>query len=332
MPVMMLQSVRCDVCTNNYRRKDMSVINGICAGCFESEYCFCIECGRILLQERSRCGGEWAQVYTGGALCCDCHYAQDHIYLWLPTPIDVSIATYKRIGSKRKFGVEIETSSCSGCEDLRGQTKFGCKTDPSISGREFDSPILYGDEGFQEIEDLLGYANDRNWYAGESCGCHTHYDMREETNVELYRVAYAYAKTHIFWLHCVSSDRGGSTYCGPPEYGCTDIRHEASNGTTFKNFCGHFDRYDYVNLSAYRAHGTFEVRLLEGTIDAETVCNWIAIHARFMDHVERLSFDDLDLLLSGDVHCVFDALIKIVGDPGLMAWLRGRIDNYNCSF
>lgn len=330
MPTTMLQTVRCDVCTCNHPRRDMSVINGVCADCFEREYCLCTGCGRILLQETSRSRGERASEYTNGPLCYDCYNAQDrYSNRWRPTPLDVSVATYNRVGSKRKFGVEIETSNCPGYENLSGQTKFGCKTDCSIGGREFDSPILYGDEGFQEIEALLDYAADREWDAYASCGCHTHYDMRDETDKELYRIAYAYAKTHEFWRDCVDNERGNNSFCGPPEYNCVGVRRRAGDGTRFNEFCGWFDRYDYVNLMSYTDHGTFEVRLLEGTVDAETICNWVAIHARFMDYVRKLSFDDLDLLLAGDVRHVFDALTRIVDDSDIMAWLRVRIRHYH---
>jgi hypothetical protein len=208
-----------------------------------------------------------------------------------------------------------------------GNTKFGCKTDPSVGGREFDSPILYGDAGFEEIEALLDYAADHDWSADRYCGCHTHYDMRDETNKELFRIAYAYAKTHAFWSACVSISRANSSYCGYPSYTCYDVRSGSERGDEFRSFCGDYDRYDYVNLGAYYTFKTLEVRLLEGTVDAKTICNWIAIHARFMDYVRNHSFDDLDLILSGDRRHVLSALADIVGDDDLMAWLTDRIEN-----
>jgi hypothetical protein len=208
-----------------------------------------------------------------------------------------------------------------------GNTKFGCKTDCSIGGREFDSPILYGDAGFEEIEALLDYAADHNWAVDRYCGCHTHYDMRDETNEELFRIAYAYAKTYRFWAACVSFERADNSYCEPPSYTCSDVCTGFDRGEGFRSFGLSYERYDYVNLNAYSSHGTFEVRLLEGTVDAKTICNWVAIHARFMDYVKNHSFDDLDLILSGDPHHVLSALVDIVGDGDLMAWLTNRIEN-----
>jgi len=241
--------------------------------------------------------------------------------------MDVSIATYQRIRSKRKFGVEVETHRCRGYRDLVGRTKFGCKSDCSIGGREFVSPILYGDEGLSEIETFLANASQHRWAADDCCGCHTHYDMRDESNEELYGVVYAYAKTYGFWKFCVSSMRRGNGYCHSPRYDVDDIRHNKERGTPFQQFARGGDRYDYVNIYAYNIHKTFENRLLEGTVDAVDICNWITIHCRFIDYVKKLSFDDLDTFLAGNTTHVLSALAVITDDASLTGWLTVRIQD-----
>jgi hypothetical protein len=327
----MLETVRCNTCENDRARKDMSPIDGLCRACFDEFYCLCAVCGKLLTRPPYPGGNRFAnpphRMEDGDPICYDCCCFTAATNRWNPTPLDVSITTYDRVGSKRKYGVEIETEYCRGYETLLGNTKFGCKTDCSIGGREFDSPILYGDAGFEEIEALLDYAERRNWQVDRYCGCHTHYDMRDETNEELFRIAYAYAKTYNFWAACVSYERENSNYCEAPSYECCDVRRGFERGDGFLSFVCAFDRYDYVNIGAYGCHKTIEVRLLEGTVDAGTICNWIAIHARFMDYVKNHSFDDLDLILSGDRNHVLIALTHIVGDADLMAWLANRIEN-----
>lgn len=336
MPTTMLEAIRCGQCGDNFQRKDMSSTGGLCIGCFDEHYCFCADCGRLLRRTPDAyiSSSELSNIeqvsYTRDCdlICYDCHHQlYGGISHWNPTPLDISITTYDRVGSKRKYGVEIETKSCRGYEALLGNTKFGCKADFSISGREFDSPILYGDTGFEEIEALLDYAADHDWSADRYCGCHTHYDMRDETDKELFCIAYAYAKTHYFWAACVSCERANNSYCDAPSYSCNDIRSGVESGREFSSVCCGYDRYDYVNLGAYCEHKTIEVRLLEGTVDSETICNWIAIHARFMDYVKNHSLDDLDLILSGDRHHVLIALTHIISDADLMAWLANRIEN-----
>lgn len=337
MPTAMLETVRCHQCGDDHQRKDMSSFGGLCIGCFDQHYCFCADCGKLLLRRDS--DGNYSdgvpdlnaehvsRTRDCDHICYECRCFSDATTRWNPTPLDVSITTYERVGSKRKYGVEIETEYCRNYDALLGNTKFGCKTDCSVGGREFDSPILYGDAGFEEIEALLDYAERHNWQVDRYCGCHTHYDMRDETNEELFRIAYAYAKTYNFWAACVSYERENNSYCGQPSYTCDDVRRGFDRDEDFRSFGYGFERYDYVNIGAYSCHKTIEVRLLEGTIDAKTICNWIAIHARFMDYVKNHSFDDLDLILSGDRHHVLSALADIVGDDDLMAWLTDRIEN-----
>lgn len=329
MPTCMLQAVRCDRCSVVRPRKDMSIFNGICAQCFEQYYMLCGVCGCLLQVERTY---EQNIFYRANdpyvtPLCYSCWLLTEETGYWPPLALDVSIATYQRIRSKRKYGVEVETHYCIDYENLRGQTKFGCKNDCSIAGKEFISPILYGDAGFAEIEKLLTYAEKKCWSANGDCGCHTHYDMRNESNEQLYRIAYAYAKTYDFWASCVSWDRCDSNYCHAPTYTIDDMYAHAACNRVFKDICYDFDRYDYVNINAYNRHTTFEVRLLEGTVDAETICNWITVHAQFIDYVKNLSFSELEYQL--DNKRVFSTLVKIVDNTNVTDWLAKRIKEFS---
>ncbi len=334
MPNAMLERVRCGHCCTTKPRGDMSPFAGICAHCFNRCYSHCVDCNALL-----RTYGSEAECYYlssdaahSNPLCYQCWWPQHEgteITRWRPTPLDTSIATYKRIRSKRKYGVEVETSRCNGFAALCLKTKFGCKPDYSISGREFDSPILYGDEGFAEIEALLEFGKEWEWAVNSSCGCHTHYDMRDESDGALYHIAYAYGKTYTFWSHSVSSVRCSNFCCHAPGYDCSSIIQCVDRGKSFSDFCRIMDRYDYVNINAYLTHHTFEVRLLEGTIDAETICNWVTLHARFMDFVSTVSFDDLDHLLVGRPKHVLSALTRIMNDSSLVDWLATRINEYS---
>jgi hypothetical protein len=336
----MFERVRCGVCEVTRQRKAMSVFEGICDDCFRQHYLLCNECGRLLRNRTSNVNRPPIAPLNWETICYECwHIRQGRSTSWSPTPLDLSFATYQRIGSKRKFGVEIETDYCGGFEELVGKTKFGCKNDGSISGKEFPSPILYGDEGLAEIEQFLAIAAEKNWSANIDCGCHTHYDMRDESEAELYSIAYAYAKTYRpFWQYCVSVRRRNNGYCRAPRYTAYDVRARRSGcyddsgdwsyrpANQFRDFCRSLDRCDYVNLAAYGVHKTFEVRLLEGTIDAETVCNWVITHARFMDYVKKLNFDELDHFFSGDTRSVLAAIAGILEDAQLLIWLTARLD------
>lgn len=336
MPTSMLTIVRCDECEQGCQRKDMSPFNAICADCFAISYALCVDCGALLrMRPGTQRSGSRDAVYLNdpshlSPLCFQCYQVASFCEpRWAPTPFNMSFVTYQRIRSRRKFAVEVETASCRRFSALQGQTSFGCKTDCSVSGMEFVSPVLYGDEGLVEIENFLAYGRNNDWYADEDCGCHTHYDIRDDSDEELYRIAYAYAKTYRFWSECVDYDRRANSYCHEPSYNTDGVRSFSDCGHSFRSFVDQRDRYDYLNLTAYFRHNTFENRLLEGTCDAEIICNWITIQARFMDFVRLLSFDEIDHFLAGNTQHVLSALTTIIDETDLSDWLAGRIARFN---
>jgi hypothetical protein len=205
---------------------------------------------------------------------------------------------------------------------LRGSTKFGAKYDPTVGGLEFDSPILYGDEGFAEIRELTAYADQHGWEVDSGCGCHTHFDMRDESDDQLWATYYAYNITYPMWSAAVSSRRRGSTYCQEPYTTAVDIERSADQDA-FKDYAYDAERYEYLNILAYDDHSTFEVRLLEGTINADTICNWLALHARFIDRVHDMSFAEIREL--GRTRSKqFRSLVELIDDAPLTDWLAHR--------
>lgn len=322
-------------CTDCGHSRGMSIFNELCNECFDTRYLLCEDCG-ALLRDRSRnssahrtnryhLGGQVYRV-DGIIYCSTCYNYHRNVQLdwWRPKPLDVSFATYQRIGSKRKFGVEIETASCAGRQGLYGRTKFGCKDDPTVDGAEFDSPILYGDEGLAHISRFLEFASEHDWRVDRRCGCHTHYDMRDEPDKQLYRIAYAYKLTWRMWERCVPQQRRDGSYCHPPEYTTRDIVAAFSANEDFSSFCCHHDRYNYVNLYAYDVHKTFENRLLEGTLDAEVICNWITVNCRFADCVKGLTFRELRVMFGDGGRSSFRALVNLIDNAALTDWVADR--------
>jgi hypothetical protein len=342
----MQREQRCCICSERKPRHQFSVANGICMDCFDRSYAFCEECGVTVYRPntgitRSQYGR--ATTHNGQTVCGDCSYriggGRPSDSCWRPKPLEVSVATYDRIGSKRKFGVEIETSRCDDYRLLFGRTSFGAKTDCTVRGMEFDSPIMYGDEGFAVIEEILAYGDENGWRADSSCGCHTHYDMRDESFDQLCSILYAYRKTTELWARFVPSNRRSGSYSHMPEWYTEDVPSAVQRG---RNSCEDTDsrrfgqvlsnlgtdRYDMVNFGAYFDHRTFEVRMLEGTVDPQTICNWVSVSARFMDAARDMTFDEIDDLFNGDLATQFEALAAIIGDDDLIDWLEARASEF----
>jgi hypothetical protein len=289
----------CENCNHQVSELDMRLSPSstvLCPTCYAGQCFICNTCGSEFWAYEGR-------TFAGHRICNAC---DRHNEIWALTPSSVSIATYTDIASKRKYGVEIETAACEDYRDLRGHTLFGAKFDCSVSGMEFVSPIMYGDDGLAEIAKLCDYADEHDWSADDDCGLHIHLDVRDETPLQLRHIAYAYAKSYLAWRGLVSSWRACDChYCHAPSYSAADIRGRKRK---IRPWLGSTDRYNYVNFSALERHGTFEVRLMDGTIDYLEIRNWIIAHARFIDAVKDMSYDAIDGLFDCDAVAQFDSL------------------------
>ena len=337
MPTDTVTTFHCNACEQNHPQSAMSLFEGYCAECFKRYMVLCVNCGMLLTRPNTHRMSDTPRPlsYTlcracftdGDMLCPDCCCTQSpSCTQWRPKPLNTSIATYARMKSRRKFGVEIETSYCPCNEQLRSISPFGCKTDPTVNGMEFDSPILYGDEGLTHIEEMLDFASDNGWRVDGDCGCHTHYDMRDESDESLWRIFYAYRLTGPVWEACVPPERVSGEYSGAMSVSARTIRRNyETDSVSFEDFCGHRERYDYLNVYSYLDHKTFELRMLEGSLDAETICNWIILHCRFIDKVKELSFPRLRSLFANKAtQGRFTALAELIDDRELMTWLSDR--------
>jgi hypothetical protein len=89
------------------------------------------------------------------------------------------------------------------------------------------------------------------------------------------------------------------------------------------------DRYDLINMGAYHDHNTFENRMLEGTVDADTICNWIILNCRFIDAVKDRTIEELDECFGRGSYdsyrdAAFVEMTRIVDDCNLVGWIRSR--------
>jgi hypothetical protein len=282
----------------------------LCAECFEAEYVACAACGRGV--DREEYFG-----WEGDPYCGDCYGRAD---TWKVQPWSGEAGSFDKVGSERRFGVELETCDCEGWRDLHGQTEWGCVYECSTPGREFISPILQGDDGFADIRAMCDIADNRGWSVDSSCGLHIHLDLSNESPEECLRIAYAYRKTYPLWKVFVDERRRNTSMCGSPQYTCADIRTYEH----IEDFAEVRDRFEFVNWRAYIRHGSFEVRLYPGTLNAREICNWIALHARFMDAVKGMSYSEIDRKIGAQVRTNWRGLCSVIDDTDLLDYWRRK--------
>ena len=275
-------------------------VHFFCRHCFDTHYFRCAECQQIF--ERSH--GRYSQNNPDSRICSHCYY--NGFTTWEPAPLT-------GVSTSRCFGIELETSRCKGYKSLRGQTLFGAKHDGSISGMEFVSPILWGQEGLDEIKNFCKLA--KHFQVNGDCGYHLHIDMRNTTAEQRRSIVYAYYLTYHIWSKFINQYRAHDCrYCRAPGYSLDDIVRTHN----FNDFCNGQDRYEFLNLQAYYKYKTFEIRGYEGTLNPVEICNWIDVHLKFVTTVQDKSLMELRNLFA----IAWPAMKRIFGPD--MARFYGR--------
>jgi len=259
-----------------------------CPECWGEIFALCEHCGALCYRAGMQC-------YQDAWLCCCCYAAATDDAWWHPTGFK-GRQVYFNFPSRRRFGVEIETARCPDYEDLTDDAVWGCKSDASITGLEFVSDILFGDDGLIEIYRICDFAQKHGWSVDRRCGLHIHLDMWDEPSDRMQAIALAYLLTYEVWASFVDPVRRASTYCKPCRATIDDIA-EIEN---WDNFSSHQDRHEWINFHAFCRHGSFEVRLHPGSIDGKEIVNWVTAHAVFMDWAANAGWDGVKNALDTD--------------------------------
>jgi len=236
-----------------------------------SEDWFCNDCFHDTYTTCEGCGAEIYQDDANDGYCSDCYRHRDE---WEPRRHSSKTGRYDKVGSERCFGVEIETAECDNSNSFSNNHTWGCKEDGSISGMEFYSSILCGNEGLEAIDDICSYARRNDWNVDECCGLHIHMDMRYEAKDSLFSISAAFRLLQEVFQGLVEDNRLENSYCKGCPWNLADLQ-EYKESSAFTSFTNRFDRYYWFNIASYIYHQTFEIRLHHGTIKAEEIKNWI---------------------------------------------------------
>ena len=305
---------KCESC-NNWEQGTHGVCDDTyCSDCFYDRFFYCEDCGENYSNDDCISTDD-------GCYCPDCAPNDDEADFSPSFRKMHDRIEYNRVGSSRKFGVELECISFDGHTDLNRQA-WGCKPDGSIpQGKEFYTAILNGNDGLKSVMALTDYAARNNWDVSNSCGYHLHINMKDEDSNGLKAIAYAYHLTQEVWESFVNSRRVGYSYCDKQ---CTSISdfQNLDSLDDWKRFSQHNCRNEWVNWVAYTSHGSLEIRLHEGTVDSQGVRNWIRAHTTFADWASKTGPDEVFNKLGGN------DLFDLDGTRGLLAKIW---DSAGCS-
>lgn len=308
MPTLTTATVYCSEC----QRQVCGPLHNIrgyelCNNCYVRSNCFVCD----------ECGGEFLGYDRCGSICYSCHH---RLACWDTTPLQYD-GKIRELKSNRRFGIELETSRCPEHHKLRKHTTYGSKFDGSIGGMEFISPILQGDRGLWATRGFCTRAKNKGFEVDSDCGYHLHIDVSDNTNIQRRHIACAYAYTESFWHSLVNNYRAyDCSYCRA-------LRWEGDSMVTaynFERFCDSQDRYQWFNVYSLGYHGTFEIRLHEGTLDSRLICNWVKAHLRFADFVQDMKFRQIKAMFHVPIAAMKQAVMNTWNDPALSKFYTKR--------
>lgn len=197
----------------------------------------------------------------------------------------------------RRFGVEIECGLPHGYD--KAVELFDGAYDPDEEddyGRwtvgedgtmvEIRTPILQGPEGFETLRWAMDLIKSEGGYVTAADGLHVHHDAPEfASNPEAcLRLVDSWRNNQALIHGMVAPRRSGSGAC--PSWSNTfyeSLRGWAASGGAGRLYATRND----LNLSVLRNYGSVEIRLHEGTLDADVAIAWIMFGQRFIHEVAQ---------------------------------------------
>ena len=175
-----------------------------------------------------------------------------------------------------KYGDNQTSAWTLGADSSVGGEKTGKLSDNGLFGYEMVSPVLRTND-FNQIEIVLSGIRDiLCGQVDETCGTHVHFgnlggltyknpsSNGNTVSTFMDSVVWLYSKLQPFLFnHFVKRERSCNPFCG-------------------RYVDGMYEKNKYLALTSRGIHGTLEVRLHHGTLDAHEIIQWAELHAKFL--------------------------------------------------
>lgn len=145
-------------------------------------------------------------------------------------------------------------------------------------GLELVSPILYGDEGLDELEVVMSTLNSIGAKVDKTCGLHVHHDISDydaKNLLYLYRLYFNYSKGIDSILPPSRRGSAGNYYCKALKK--SEVKNFEYCRTPRDFYYESSSRYVTLNCKSYIKYGTIEFRQHSGTIEFEKAEAWIIL-------------------------------------------------------
>lgn len=156
-------------------------------------------------------------------------------------------------------------------------TRWKVVTDASLGsytrGAELVSPVLRGEEGLRQIEQVCAVLTRIGCKITKKCGYHVHVGARDEDVNFFKRLLQLYSRHERVIETALPESRKHNQYCGPISTHGID-RMETRDEVLRAFGASDLHRYRKVNVHSWFRHGTVEFRQAAGTVEADKASFW----------------------------------------------------------
>jgi hypothetical protein len=272
---------QCENCTKYFDSSHRRYFGTSCKNCIPKEM-NCENCCKPIKNPTRR---NWNNAYP---YCDKCLIDNDDAVAFGDRQSSVK---YAKIGSRRSFGVELETCYSPNLTKIIKETEWGFYQDGSIEGMEFTSPPMSGNAGYNSIRKFCRLARSMGYQVDRECGFHLHINVTDFNETQIKNLCLAYHLTYPTWKSLVAQSRHHSGFCIYDKRNLNietlDLRH-------------YINKFNWTSLSNLWHYGTVEVRLHQGTLCFQKIINWVRAHIKFVDWTKRHTTKEISDMFVAD--------------------------------
>lgn len=276
-----------DLTENNLRAPDGTIY---CSNHFNDYCCSCYGCGDILWND--------GDAYTSNdeSYCESCYNEKNTDWESDSTQNEIRGELTKEYRFNKLIGIELEVE---GLNEIKNGSltipteitkSWNLKQDGSLTesgGIEFTTCRLSGNAIKEEVERLTTWLNEKtNATISKNCGYHLHINCKDITDTQVRQVFLVYNQIMPYLRLMVSPSRRNNEYCSQIYF--EDAILDDTNVKRYSDSKFTTDRYRDLNLCSLQKYGTIEIRLHQGTINAEKILNWVKINLEIYNYATKI--------------------------------------------
>jgi hypothetical protein len=201
----------------------------------------------------------------------------------------VATAVATALGVPHIHVVPYHGNICEVCAQHIGPnySQWKVERDGSVStGGEVVSPILHGEQGFEQIEKVAKAIRSVGGGINAKCGLHIHVDVKSLSPQQRVNLLTKWYATMPSIKKFVSKTRWNNGYCSQPTTTeLNDWKTKILAGNDPDK--GQAVRTRSMNITNFRKTGTYEVRLHQGSLNAKKINTWIKFLLAFVEFASQ---------------------------------------------